>query len=164
MVRVLIVAVACTLGALLTWLFVPTVQPAGVNEDMPVFTYNPDAEEPAPTESVAKNGMLSEEKRRVRAEQIVGQPLQYITGKKVYSTEWFSNLGSQKMERAMDECFLITDPLLYMEHNQALHDEDSGEDGDLPAVMMKQASLPQMLTCKNLFVAYFAAHGEEFKF
>jgi hypothetical protein len=131
---------------------------------MPVFTYDPDAEGPSPTESVAKNGMLSEDKRRLRAEQIVGEALQFITGNKVYGTDWFANLGTTKMERAMDECFLVTDPLLYMQHNEAIHDGDSGEDDDLPAVMMKQASLPQIMTCKNLYVAYFAAHGEELKF
>jgi hypothetical protein len=49
-------------------------------------------------------GFLSEQKRRSRAEQLIGKPLKYITPDAVHSEAWYAERGKQVIERAMDEC------------------------------------------------------------
>src|SRR5262245_49321919 len=99
--RVLIIAVAAVIGAMSVWLFTPTVRPAGVNPNMPVFKYDPDAS-PQEDTTAPPPGVMSDEKRRARAEQLVGKKLKYATDE-VRDASWFAEQGVQVIERAMDE-------------------------------------------------------------
>ncbi|HET6157414.1 MAG TPA: hypothetical protein VFE34_03640 [Dongiaceae bacterium] len=84
--RVLLIAIACVAGALVTWLFVPTIQPVGVNPDMPVFSRDDQSKPPANAQG-AVSPMMSAEKRRSRAEQLVGTPLKYVTSGRVLTVD-----------------------------------------------------------------------------
>ena len=157
--RILIVAVACILGALVTWLFVPTIQPAPV-----MRTAGADAPSTQPPEQqAAATPMMSEEKRHERAEQLVGGQIKYVPAEKVVGAGWFREQETQVIERAMDECFLLTDKFLYAEHVHALSD-GGYEVADDPAAVWPHPSLKQLMTCKNVFTVYAELHGKTLDF
>lgn len=172
MMRFLTVLIACCAGAAAVWFLMPTIQPVPVNPDLPSFSRVLDEEGETQTKPAKKTTMMSSEKRWTRAEQLVGKKFKYITGDEVRSADWFSALETPQLERAMDECFLISEPELSMQHAAALRDEDVGTadliDRDDPAKTMAQLmggpNMKQLLMCKNVFVAYFARHGEKFEF
>lgn len=116
--RVLIMAIACVVGALAAWLFMPTVQPVPVKRDMPVFEPNAEREG---REDTTVPWAMSNEKRRLRAEQLIGKPLKLIAPDVVHSEAWYREQGSQVIERAMDECYLL------LEYYQYAH-EDAPEE------------------------------------
>jgi hypothetical protein len=58
-------------------------------------------------------GFLSEQKRRSRAEQLIGKPLKYITPDAVHSEARYAERGKQVIERAMDECYLVQEYYQY---------------------------------------------------
>ena len=171
MLRVVTILISCCAGAAAVWFLMPTIGAVPVNPDAPSFAQVAEDAE-APNEPVKKTAMLSAEKRRTRAEQLVGKKFKYITGEEIHSSEWFGALEPQQLERAMDECFLLTEPELSMQHAAALRDEDVSMedlvDRNDPVKTMQQImggpSLKQLQMCKNVFVAYWAAHGETFKF
>jgi hypothetical protein len=170
MLRLLTVAISCCAGAAAVWLFTPTIQPVAVNPDMPSFSRV--TEEDLQQKPRKKTTMMSGEKRQARAEQLIGKEFKYITGDEVHSADWFSALETPQLERAMDECFLISDVQLSMQHAEALRDEDAdkaelidAEDRTKSVLkMVGSPNLKQLQTCKNVFVAYWAKHGEKFEF
>lgn len=158
--RVLVVAVACVFGALVTWLFVPTVQKVPVNPNMPVFTYDPDPAEREDT-TAPKVGMITEEKRRTRAEQLIGKKLKYATDE-VRSKSWYLGQGTPVIERAMDECYIVTNMDMWMEHQSAVAEGgfDEVEPGDKNAMLRKmQPSFRQARNCANVMRAYAELHN-----
>lgn len=170
MLRVLTVVISCCAGAAGVWLFMPTIQPVAVNPDMPSFSRVTDEE--TQKKPVRKTTMMSGEKRQARAEQLIGKKFKYITGDEIHSADWFSALETPQLERAMDECFLLSEPALSMQHAEAMRDEDVDVteliDRNDPAKTMTQLmgspNLKQLQMCKNVFVAYWARHGEKFEF
>jgi hypothetical protein len=159
--RVLIIAIACVIGALGTWLFVPTIQRVPVNPDMPVFNYDPDATPKADT-TAPKAGVITEEKRRARAEQLIGKKLKYIVSDQLHTSAWFTEQGVQVIERALDECYLVTTYDLYAQHIEAISEADSGDDENadpLASFQKAQPSLTQAKNCLNVARAYKALHG-----
>jgi hypothetical protein len=160
--RVLIIAIACVIGALGTWLFVPTVQPVPVNPDMPVFKYDPDPAPKADT-TAPKAGVITEEKRRLRAEQLIGKKMKYIVGDQVHAQSWFTEQGPPVIERAMDECYLLGDRDLYPRHLAVLAGEgDPGEPPSMEAILAADKapmSIKQGQNCIGAARAYAALHG-----
>jgi hypothetical protein len=151
---------AAVIGAVGTWFFIPTVQSARINPDVPAFSDNAGPEEKANT-TVPPKGVMSEEKRRARAEQLVGKQLKYITNDVVHGESWFTEQGVQVIERAMDECFLVTTPDLYLEHLSQVSEGgfDEVADGDRPALLQKmQPTFRQIRNCAGVYRAYAALH------
>ena len=168
--RVLLIAIACVIGALIGWLFMPTVQPAPVKRDMPVF--EPNAER-AEKEDTTVPWAMSSEKRRARAEQLIGKPLKFIAPDVVHSEAWYGEQGKQVIERAMDECYLL------LEYHQYAHDdapeeyaEDTADEAgwdeagweEQLSALTNPATTKQMKNCLNVYRAYHAMHGRKFEF
>lgn len=169
--RALIIVLSCAAGASAVWLFTPRITAVPVNPDLPSFSRVLD-EDAAPQKPARKTTMMSGEKRRTRAEQLIGKNFKYITGDDPHSPEWFSALDVPQLERAMDECFLLSEPDLSMQHAAALRGDDDGlaaltEGEDRTKAMLEFMGSPnmkQLLTCKNVFIAYWDRHGEKFDF
>lgn len=156
--RVIIIAVAVVMGALATWFLIPTVPLAKVGSDAPAVTDAPGDEEEA-LKMALLNGPMSEEKRRARAEQLVGKPLKYVTDDEVHSSAWFTARGVPELERAMDECFLMTDPELYLRHLLETSDralEDMTDADRLAMLTSIQPTFSQLRNCVNAHRAYAA--------
>jgi hypothetical protein len=164
MVRVLAIAVACIAGMAVTWFLVPTSYvTAGVGNEAEAS-----ADDPADGPQI-KTPMMSAEKRRTRAEQLIGASMKYLDGKAVRSVDWFRDRDRQTIERAMDECFLLTDMELYVQHAAALRREGEIEIPEGASAQERYAAMmtppvSDVLTCKNAYVVYFEMHGKEFKF
>ena len=125
---VIIIAVAVAMGALSVWFLVPTVPLAKVAE-VPVSSSLPTSKE-IKGKPVVSGAPMSAEKRRIRAEQLIGEPFKYISKTEVYGKGWFTDQGVQAIERAMDECFLLADSDLFFEHVAATSEGDI-EDMDM---------------------------------
>ena len=160
MLRVLTIAVACIAGAAATWMFVPTDHLAGMGG---ISFSSAEAEPAAQQEARLTTPMIGIDERHERAEKLVGEDLKYITGgDDVHDVAWFQNLGPKGIERAMDECALVTDKLLYNAHWIALHG-DPAADLD-PAKVLAMPYPSDLVSCRNAFAAYYAMHGKEFNF
>ena len=161
--RVLIIAVAVVMGALSVWFLVPTVPLAKV-VDGPTDSTLPTSKE-FMGKSVLSGGPLGAEKRRTRAEQLVGEQLKYISKTEVYSKGWFTDQGVQVIERAMDECFLLGDSDLFFEHVAATSESEIQDmDPEETKAHLKsiQPSFSQLRNCINANRAYselFEAKG-----
>lgn len=111
--------------------------------------------------------MMSAEKRRARAEQLIGEPMKYINGT-VRAADWFRDQGREVIEQAMDEGFLVSDLELRLQHVAALRREGEMEipEGDARQRFAAMVNPPvsAIMTCKNVFVVYWEQHGETFKF
>lgn len=156
MARVLIIAVAVLLGAASVWFLVPT--PAATVADAPSSS----------KEIAGKAGYprMSAEKRRTRAEELVGQKFKYISKDEVYSTSWFTEKGPQAIERAMDECAILANEQLFIRHIMESADSsitDTEEDVDVLAHLGKmRPTFKQLRNCINAKIAYnglFEAEG-----
>jgi hypothetical protein len=156
MARVLIIAVAVLLGAASVWFLVPTSAAtiAGGSSSKDV------ASKPAYSGSP-----MSAEKRRMRAEQLIGEPFKYISKDEVYSKGWFTEQGAQVIERAMDECYLMTDSDLFWQHVKETADSDVLEMDEEEQVAHFKTTRPtfkQLRNCINAKRAYdelFEAKG-----
>jgi hypothetical protein len=157
MARVLVIAVAVLLGAVSVWFLVPTsaatVGGAPNSKDV--------ASKPAYSGSP-----MSAEKRRMRAEGLVGQKFKYISKDEVFSTSWFTDKGPQAIERAMDECAIITNEELFVRHVMESADSsltDTEEDVDVLAhLKTMRPTFKQLRNCINAKIAYnglFEAEG-----
>lgn len=160
MSRVLMIAVAVLLGAGSVWFLVPT----------PVATV---AETPAglPTSKeiagkpIVSGAPMSSEKRRARAEQLVGEPFKYISRNEVHSARWFTEQGLQAIERAMDECYLMSEGDLLWEHVKATAKSDVLEMDEKEQASYFEATrltAEQLRNCANAKRAYdglFEAKG-----
>ena len=153
--RVVIIAVAVVMGALSVWFLVPTVPLAKVTE-VPVSSNLPTSKEII-GKPVVSGAPMSAEKRRIRAEQLIGEPFKYISKTEVYSKGWFTDQGVQVIERAMDECFLLGDSDLFFEHVAATSQGDI-EDMDTEEAQEHlrsiQPSFTQLRNCINANLAY----------
>ena len=152
MIRILIVGFACILGATVVWLFVPTAQfaPASTN-----------ATESASSSRTVGTPGISPEKRRTRAEQLVGDSLRYISKDEKRSVGWFRKLDEQVLERAMDECYLLTDPDLYLQHVGELADDvDMANVETDPALVIEKfrPTFTQLASCANARIVYGELH------
>jgi len=161
MARVLIIAVAVLLGAASVWFLVPTsaATVGGAPSSLP-------SSKDVASKPAYSGSPMSAEKRRTRAENLVGQDFKYISKDEVFSTSWFTEKGPQAIERAMDECAIITNEELFVQHVMASADSsltDSEEDLDVIAHL--QATRPtfkQLRNCINAKIAYnglFEAEG-----
>lgn len=160
MLRVLAVAVACVAGVAITWFLVPTSYvTAGVGNG---------AADPSDAGPEIKTPMMSAAKRRTRAEQLIGDTMRYL-GKPVRSVDWYRERDRQTIERAMDECYFLSDMELYAQHALALRRDGEleipeGADAQQRFAAMMTPSVADVQTCKNAYVVYFEMHGKEFKF
>ena len=161
MARVLIIAVAVLLGAVSVWFLVPTSAATVVGASSSLPTSKDIASKPGYSGSP-----MSPEKRRMRAEELVGQNFKYISKDEVYSTSWFTDKGPQAIERAMDECAIITNEELFVRHVMESADSSiSDTEEDLDVVEHLKAMRPtfkQLRNCINAKIAYnglFEAEG-----
>lgn len=160
MARALIIAVAVLLGAASVWFLVPT--PAATVADAPssLPTSKDVASKPAYSGSP-----MSAEKRRTRAESLVGQPFKYVSKSEVYSASWFTDKGPQAIERAMDECAILTNEELFVRHVMESADSSVTDTEDLDVVDRLKSMRPtfkQLRNCINAKIAYnglFEAEG-----
>jgi hypothetical protein len=161
MARVLIIAVAVLLGAASVWFLIPTpaTTVAGAPTSLP--TSKDVASKPAYSGSP-----MSAEKRRMRAEGLVGQKFKYISKDEVFSASWFTDKGPQAIERAMDECAIITNEELFVRHVMESADSsltDTEEDLDVLAhLKTMRPTFKQLRNCINAKIAYnglFEAEG-----
>ena len=160
MARALIIAVAVLLGAASVWFLVPT--PAATVADAPIGlpTSKDIASRPAYSGSP-----MSAEKRRTRAENLVGTPFKYISKSEVYGASWFTDQGPQTIERAMDECAILSNQELFVRHVMESADSSITDTEDLDAVEHLKAMRPtfkQLRNCINAKIAYdglFEAEG-----
>jgi hypothetical protein len=156
--RIFIIAVAVVMGALGFWYLVPAISLATVGSDAPALTDAPgEAEESV--KMALLNGPMSQEERRARAEQLVGEPLKYLTDDEVRSPAWFTEHGVAELERAMDECFLMTDPDLHLRHileTSGRPLEDMTDADKLAMLKSMQPTLSQLHNCVNAQRAYAA--------
>ena len=153
--RVIIIAVAVVMGALSVWFLVPTVPLAKVTE-VPAPSSLPTSKE-IMGNPVVSGAPMSAEKRRVRAEQLIGEPFKYISKTEVYSKGWFADQGVQVIERAMDECFLLGDSDLFFEHGAASSEgdiEDMDTEETQEHLKSIQPSFAQLRNCINANNAY----------
>jgi hypothetical protein len=111
--------------------------------------------------------MMSAEKSRARAEQLIGEPMKYINGT-VRAADWFRAQSREVIERSMDEGFLVSNMELHLQHVAALCREGEMEipEGDAQQRFAAMVNPPvsAIMTCKNVFVVYWEQHGETFKF
>ena len=159
MIRMLVIVIACAAGAVVTWFFIPTIQ---VGDASTGTVTEKKAEPDGPR--LIKTPIMSESKRRTRAEQLVGDELRYATGKSIRSVDWFKEQSVQIIERAMDECFLVLDPMLYAQHVQAQRGDDLASGNVTMKDLFPRPNLRQVVACKNVMVAYAELHGKKIDF
>jgi hypothetical protein len=158
MARVLIIAVAVLLGAASVWFLVPT--PAATDASASLPTSKEVASRPAYSGSP-----MSAEDRRMRAENLVGQPFKYISKDEVFSASWFTDKGPHAIERAMDECAIIANEQLFMQHIIESADSSVTDTEDLDVIEHLKSMRPtfkQLRNCINAKIAYnglFKAEG-----
>ena len=93
---------------------------------------------------------MSAEKRRMRAEGLVGQNFKYISKDEVFSTSWFTDKGPQAIERAMDECAIITNEELFVQHVMESADSSlTDTEEDLDVVEHLKAMRPTFKQLRN---------------
>ena len=161
--RTLIIAVAVMLGAASVWFLVPTVPLAKVTE-VKASSSLPTSDEIV-GRPVLSGGPMSAEKRRARAEQLIGEPFKYISKDEVHGQGWFADQGVQVIERAMDECYVISEGDLLWEHVKATADTDLLEMDEEQQVAHFKTTRPtfkQLRNCVNAKRAYddlFEAKG-----
>jgi hypothetical protein len=166
MARVLIIAVAVLLGAASVWFLIPApvATVADTPASLPTSKDLPTVNEVAST-PVLSGGPMSAEKRRTRAEQLIGEPFKYISKDEVYSKGWFTEHGVQVIERAMDECFLLGNSDLFFQHVAATSDGalvDMDPEEAKEHLKEIQPSFSQLRNCINANRAYndlFEAQG-----
>lgn len=163
MIRMLVIVIACAAGAVLTWFFIPTIPVGDASTD--ASTDVPAAAENKASEArIITTPMMSESKRRTRAEQVVGDELRYATGKQIRTVDWFKQQSMQVVERAMDECYMVLDPLMYAEHVHARQDGDADRGNVSMKDLFPQPNLRQVVACKNVMLAYAELHGKKIDF
>ncbi len=109
---------------------------------------------------------MSAEKRRMRAEGLVGQKFKYISKDECSARAGSPSKGPQAIERAMDECAIMTNEELFVRHVMESADSiahgygrGSGRAGALKAV---RPTFKQLRNCINAKIAYdglFEAQG-----
>ena len=161
MARVLIIAVAVLLGAASVWFLVPT-SAATIGRAPSSLPSSKDVA----SKPVYSGSPMSAEKRRTRAENMVGQNFKYISKDEVFSASWFTEKGPQAIERAMDECAILTNEELFIRHIMASADSsltDDEEDLDVMAhLKTMRPTFKQLRNCINAKIAYnglFEAEG-----
>jgi hypothetical protein len=159
MARVLIIAVAVLLGAASVWFLVPTPAATDASASPPTST-------DVASKPVYSGSPMSAEKRRSRAEGLVGQDFKDISKDEVFSASWFTDKGPQAIERAMDECAIITNEELFVRHVMESADSSlTDTEEDLDVVNHLKAMRPtfkQLRNCINAKIAYnglFEAEG-----
>lgn len=145
--RIIIVAAAIFLGVLVVLTSVTTVQPAPVNQDMPVFKRTDTRESEFPSSGLPA---MSDERRRQRAAQLVDEPLKYVRAASLLHPNWIKQKGIEALERMMDECFMLKDEALFARHVKAVAAMDPSEADPEPDYVAKS----QLRSCDNVAKVY----------
>lgn len=155
--RILVVAIACIFGAAVTWMFIPTTHVAGMLQGSSAVASSggsaakPGTKTPTPP--------MSEDKRRARAEQLFGKTLKYATNE-VRSRSWYAEQDVQVLERAMDECYIVTNMDLYLQHMSQVSDGGDVDTSDKNAMIRSmQPTFRQVRNCANVMLAYADLHN-----
>lgn len=95
----------------------------------------------------------------MRAEHLIGQSFKYISSDEVHSTSWFTEQGASAIERAMDECAVLADGELHVQHIIASRESsarDTDEDLDRTAYLayLKTMRFNQFRNGANAKIAY----------
>ena len=149
--RVIIIAAAAFLGVLIVLVSFTTVRPVAVNPDMPVFERTDTRESEFPK---AELPTMSEDRRRVRAAQLVDEPLQYVKSGRLLHPKSIKQKGVEALDRMMDECFMLTDETLFARHLKAIAKMDPSEVDPEPDHVTKS----QLRSCDNVAKVYAETH------
>ena len=145
--RIIIVAAAAFLGVLIVLVSFTTVQPAPVNQDMPVFTHPDTRESEFPSSGLPT---MSQERRRQRASELVDEPLQYVRSGRLLHPNGIKQRGVEALDRMMDECFMLADETLFARHVKAMAKMDPSEVDPEPDHVTKS----QLQSCANVSKVY----------
>jgi hypothetical protein len=152
--RIIIIAAAIVVGVMIGLASFAVVRPVGVNPDMPVFerTDLP----PSDLSTTRLLPRMSEERRRQRARQLVGEPMQYVAAGRLLHPTWIKRMGSEALDRMMDECFLLTDETLLALHLKAVAAAkmDPSEVGH----PLDHVAKSQLQSCRNVVKVYDETH------
>ena len=152
--RVIIVAAAILVGVMIGLASFTVVRPAGVNPDMPVL----ERTDLPPTDLSTTKLLprMSEERRRQRARQLVGEPMQNVSAGRLLHPTWIKQNGSEALDRMMDECFLLTDETLFALRLKAIAaaNMDPSEVGH----PLDHVSKSQLQSCENVVKVYDETH------
>lgn len=152
--RIVIIAAAVLVGVMVGLASFTVVRPVGVNPDMPVFerTDLP----PSDLSTTKLLPRMSEERRRQRARELVGETMQYIAAGRLHVPNAIRKRGSEALERMMDECFILTDARLFALHVKAIKasDMDPNDIGH----SLDPLGKPQLQSCQNAMKVYDETH------
>ena len=143
--KILAIAAAIVAGGILSWLFMPTMQPSAA---------------PVAFGQLQPIDMVE---RRARAEKLIGKPFQYITEDFARDFNWFWRQGPAVIDLAMDECEVIMSSTLFNRHVKAMIKQG------LPVKQttvneFAYAPLAQEKTCIDLIAGYSRLIGREYPF
>jgi len=147
--RIIIVAAAAFLGALIVLVSMTTVRPVEVKSDMPVFKRPNTRESEFPSSGLPT---MSEDRRRNRAAELVGEPLEYVRSGRLLHPSWIKQEGIEGLERMMDECFMLTDETLLARHLKAIANE--GMDPSEVGHPLDHVTKSQLRSCDNVAKVY----------
>lgn len=154
MARPVTIAVSAACGMVLMWLAMPVLRPAWENPDQPAFSDLRKFTAPPEGDAAAmKRYEALEEKRRARAETLIGDRLRIITPEERRSPEWFIEQGARVVQRALNECYLVLHHDLYARYVEAL-----GED-EIESSTRYSPNLKQRTSCANAYRADAAIKG-----
>ncbi len=152
--RFIIIAAAAFLGVLVVLTSMTTVRPVPVNPNMPVFKRTDTRESEFPKAGLPT---MSEARRRDRAAQLVGEPLEYLQSGRLHHPTSIKQRGIEALEQMMDECFLLTDETLLAQHLEAIADAemDPSEVGH----PLDHVTKSQLRSCDNIAKVYDETHS-----
>jgi hypothetical protein len=105
-----------------------------------------------------KRYVALEEKRRARAETLIGDRLRIITPGERRSADWFVSQGAKTVQRALDECYLVLHHELY-----ALYVDALGAD-EIEKSVLYGPNLKQRTSCANAYRADATIKGIKLDF
>ena len=152
--RIIILTAAILVGAMIGLVSFSVVQPAGVNPDMPVFERSD-----LPPSDLSTTKLLprmSDERRRQRALQLVGKPMNHVFSGRLINPLALKKRGSKVLEEMMDECFLLTDEtLLAMHLKKVLAEKVDWSQVGYPKDRVLES---QLRSCQNVVKVYDETH------
>lgn len=159
MARPVTIAVSVACGMVLMWLAMPILRPVWKNPDQPAFSDLHKFTAPPEGDAAAiKRYEALEEKRRARAETLIGDRLRIITLDERHNSEWFVAQGAKLVQRALNECYLLLHHDLYARYVEAL-----GED-EVEGRARYGPNLKQKTSCANAYRAEAILKGIELDF
>jgi len=154
MARPVTIAVSVACGMVLMWLAMPALRPGWQNPDQAAFSDLHKFTDPPEGDAAAMERYEAmEEKRRARAETLIGDRLRIIVPEERRSTEWFVAQGAKVVQRALNECYLVLHHDLYARYVEAL-----GED-EVEGRARYGPNLKQKTSCANAYRAEATLKG-----